>query len=116
MPKIKGIEFLLLSIQQEPGKSQRHHIRKLYMYRNNEPFDNKGGHCHGYFRSPIYKDVLWADEVPQDVKFPTCHDTFSGTKSGRRPKSAQLYLTSLGIERANKIRKRLGMPPHKEKK
>ena len=32
--KLKGIEYLLLAIQADPGKSQRHYLRRLYKYQH----------------------------------------------------------------------------------
>ena len=38
--KLKGIEYLLLVIQSDPGKSQRHYLRKLYQYQHGVPSHN----------------------------------------------------------------------------
>ena len=47
--KLKGIEYLLLAIQSDPGKSQRHYLRRLYQYKHGVPSYNNGGTNNGYF-------------------------------------------------------------------
>ena len=56
--KLKGIEYLLLVIQSDPGKSQRHYLRRLYQYQHSMPSHNNGGTNNGYFTSPSYRNVL----------------------------------------------------------
>ena len=67
-PKVKlnGIEYLLLSIQSNPGKSQRWHLRRKYMYQHGVEDYHKGGSGAGYFRSPSYRNVLWKDRSNED--------------------------------------------------
>ena len=59
--KLNGIEYLLLSIQSNPGKSQRWHLRRKHMYQHGQPDYHKGGSGCGYFISPSYRNVLWED-------------------------------------------------------
>ena len=46
---LNGIEYLLLSIQSNPGKSQRWHLRRKHMYQHGRPDYYKGGSGCGYF-------------------------------------------------------------------
>ena len=112
--KLKGIEYLLLSIQSHPGKSQRFHLRRLHMYQHGRPDYYKGGTNSGYFISPSYRNILWRDHAPLDVEFPCfvpSNPIFSGGHGkGLRSKSAQMHLTMSGWNRANKVRAKLGLP------
>ena len=38
--KLKGIEYLLLAIQSEPGKSQRHYLRSCLLYTSDAADDS----------------------------------------------------------------------------
>jgi hypothetical protein len=51
--KLKGIEYLLLAIQSDPGKSQRHYLRRLYQYLHGVPSHNNGGTNNSYFTSIV---------------------------------------------------------------
>jgi len=108
--KLKGIEYLLLSIQSHPGKSQRFHLRRLHQYQWGRPDYHKGGTNCGYFRSMSYRDVVWTDNAPQNVKYNAyCPiDGFVGNMA-RKSKSAEMHLTIYGQERANKVRVKLGL-------
>lgn len=116
-PKVKlnGIEYLLLSIQANPGKSQRWHLRRKHMYQHGRPDWHKGGTGCGYFISPSYRNILWRDHAPLDVEFPCCVPTNrlfnGGYGKGLRSKSAQMHLTARGWARANEARAKLGLDP-----
>ena len=125
--KLKGIEYLLLSIQSHPGKSQRWHLKRLHMYQHGRPDFHKGGTNCGYFTSSSYRNVLWKDWAPKKVFY----ECFARVEEGRRldysyfssrhggPKfkyggmkssSAEMHLTMSGWNRANKVRAKLGLP------
>ena len=116
-PKVKlnGIEYLLLSIQANPGKSQRWHLRRKHMYQHGRPDYHKGGSGCGYFISPSYRNILWRDHAPLDVEFPAWVPTnrlFNGGHGkGLRSKSAKMHLTAVGWKRANQARTKLGLDP-----
>ena len=124
--KLNGIEYLLISIQSNPGKSQRWHLRRKYMYQHGRPDYHKGGSGCGYFRSPSYRNVLWHDRSHWNggtrVRYGcsrSVNSTFwnSGPLFGRYPSyayksySAQMYLTQAGWSRANDAREKLGLEP-----
>jgi len=113
---LNGIEYLLLSIQSHPGKSQRWYLRRKHMYQHGRPDWHKGGSGCGYFISPSYRNVLWRDHAPMDVEFPCFMPTNrsfikAGPCKGLRSKSAQMHLTASGWKRANKARVKLGLKP-----
>ena len=113
--KLNGIEYLLLSIQSNPGKAQRWHLRRKYMYQHGRPDYHKGGSGAGYFRSPSYRNILWRDHAPKDVVFPA-YDPIGGLfQAGRckglRSKCAKMHLTQHGWRRANDARKKIGLDP-----
>ena len=117
-PKVKlnGIEYLLLSIQSNPGMSQRWHLRRKHMYQHGRPDYHKGGSGCGYFNSPSYRNILWRDHAPMDVEFPCFNpiDGFfhkAGPCKGLRSKCAQMHLTASGWKRANQARVKLGLKP-----
>ena len=116
-PKValNGIEYLLLSIQSNPGMSQRWHLRRKHMYQHGRPDWHKGGSGCGYFISPSYRNVLWRDHAPMDVEFPCWAPTNrifnGGPGKGLRSKSAKMHLTARGWARANEVRVKLGMAP-----
>ena len=116
-PKVKlnGIEYLLLSIQSNPGKSQRWHLRRKHVYQHGRPDWHKGGSGCGYFISPSYRNILWRDHAPLDVEFPCWAPTNrlfnGGFGKGLRSKSAQMHLTARGWARANEARKKIGLDP-----
>ena len=116
-PKVKlnGIEYLLLSIQSNPGKSQRWHLRRKHMYLHGRPDYHRGGSGSGYFSSPSYRNILWRDHSPKDVLFPCYNPTdgpfhVAGICKGLRSKSAKMRLTRRGWTRANEARWVLGLP------
>jgi len=121
---LNGIEYLLLSMQSHPGKSQRWHLRRLHMYNHGRPDYHKGGTNCGYFTSPSYRNILWHDFAVKDVVYP-CFNPVErplygvGPYKSLRSKCAQMYLTMRGWERANQARVKIGLesiiPSYKDK-
>ena len=116
-PKVElnGIEYLLLAIQSDPGKSQRHYLRRLHMYQHGCPSYNNGGTNNGYFTSQSYRNVVWYDASVQNVFYscdkPVDGRTFQSRRGGRKTKISQLHLTPAGWHRANEARKIIGLEP-----
>ncbi len=115
--RLNGIEYLLLSIQSNPGKSQRWHLRRKHMYLHGRPDYHKGGSGCGYFTSPSYRNVVWYDASYPDV-FYYCSNPVDGRVKkngmqygGTKSKSAEMHLTEHGWKRANKVRRKLGLKP-----
>ena len=121
--KLKGIEYLLLAIQSEPGKSQRHYLRRLHRYKYGVEDYHKGGTCCGYFISPSYRNVLWYnDDKKPGVKYEcskSVNEVFQswftyppgrGTLA-KRSRCSVMKLTLAGHKRANEVRKKLGLDP-----
>lgn len=112
--KLNGIEYLLLSIQSNPGKSQRWHLRRKHMYQHGRPDWYKGGSGCGYFVSPSYRNVLWYDAAyPRVFYRATCPvDGWNVMRGlGCKSASAQMHLTARGWARANEARKKIGLEP-----
>jgi hypothetical protein len=113
--KLKGIEYLLLSIQSNPAKSQRWHLRRKYMYQHSIKDSNKGGSGAAYFRSPSYRNIVWYDASVQNVFYscskPIDGQTFQSRSGGFKSRSAQMHLTPAGWHRANEARKKIGLEP-----
>ena len=124
--KLNGIEYLLLSIQSNPGKSQRWHLRRKHMYQHGQPDWHKGGSGCGYFSSPSYRNVLWTDMSYQDdttqVKYGCCtsvNSVFVNTdwhpsgyyRYAYKSSCSQMHLTRRGWARANEARKKIGLDP-----
>ena len=120
---LNGIEYLLLSIQSNPGKSQRWHLKRKYMYQHGVEDYHKGGSGAGYFRSKSYRDVLWFDNASQTVRY-GCSRSVNDTSGyfssysctghssySYKPSSSEMHLTGAGWERANRVRKKLGLDP-----
>ena len=116
--KLNGIEYLLLSIQSHPGKSQRFHLRRLHMYKHGRPDFHKGGTNCGYFTSSSYRNVLWKDWAPKHVFYECFVPVEEGYRlvassryGGMKSSSAEMHLTMSGWKRANKVRAKLGLEP-----
>ncbi len=110
--KLKCIEYLLLSIQSNPGKGQRHHLRRLHWYQHGCDDYHAGGTNNGFFTSKSYRDVLWTDVASKEVKY-DCYSAVDGWSSNgdaMRSSEAQMHLTRRGWNRANTIRDKLGLP------
>jgi hypothetical protein len=99
---LRCIEYLILSIQSNPGQSQRYHLKRWHQYKYNRPDHHKGGHNSGFFTSPSYRDRIWTDVAPKDVNYPSHY-------SRKKSKSAQMHLTYPGWIRANTVRTKLGL-------
>jgi hypothetical protein len=122
--KLNGIEYLLLSIQSNPGKSQRWHLKRKYMYQHGRPDSHKGGSGCGYFISPSYRNVLWVDMSfgrATQVRYGcsssvnSMFGSYTGNAYGDHPRYAyrnscsQMHLTPSGWRRANEARKKIGL-------
>jgi len=116
-PKVnlKGIEYLLLSIQSNPGKSQRWHLRRKHMYLHSQPDFHKGGSGCGYFNSHSYRNVVWFDAAPKTVEYeaycPVDGKLSWNKNKGKKSKCSQMHLTQDGWQRANAVRLKLGLEP-----
>ncbi len=103
--KIGCIDFLLLSILENPGKSQRFHTRRLFKWQHGFEDHHSGGTNIAYFNNKeYYRDILFTDVAPQNVEY----DSYFGTQT--KSKQSQIHLTPAGFDRANKLRVRLGLP------
>lgn len=103
-PKVilTGIEFLCLSIQANPGQSQRFHLKRLHRYKHGFDDPGKGNNCCSYFNSPSYRNVLWFNQAPETQ--------YIGR--GRwKASSSRIYIKGRGNDRANEARKKLGLAP-----
>ena len=117
--KLKGIEYLLLAIQSDPGKSQRHYLRRLYQYQHGVPSYNNGGTNNGYFTSESYRNVLWYNDSLESAKYrcnKSVNSTFYRADASRqfiafKAKCSAMKLTLSGHKRANEVRKKLGLDP-----
>ncbi len=103
--KIKCIDFLLLSMLENPGQSQRFHTRRLFKWQHGIEDHHSGGTNIAFFNNrKYYRDILFTDVSPQTVKY----DSYWTT--GRKSKQAQMHLTIRGFNRANELRIKLGLP------
>ena len=103
--KIKCIDFLLLSILENPGQSQRFHTRRLFKWQHGFEDHHSGGTNIAYFNNrEYYRDILFTDVSPQTVKY----DSYWGP--GTKSKQSQIHLTPVGFDRANKLRIKLDLP------
>ena len=89
--KLKGIEYLLLAIQSDPGKSQRHYLRRLYQYKHGVPSHNNGG-------TSVFLNT-------------SCGNRYPHYGYAYKSKCSVMKLTLSGHERANKVREKLGLDP-----
>tara|TARA_Y100000310_G_scaffold317501_1_gene370436 strand:+ start:334 stop:783 length:450 start_codon:yes stop_codon:yes gene_type:complete len=108
---LKCIEYLILSIQSNPGKGQRFHLRRLHQYQHGFEDYHSGGTNNGFFTNKSYRDVLWTDVAPKAVEY-DCYCAVDGwTSNGVAMKSseAQMHLTRRGWNRANTIRGKIGL-------
>ena len=103
--KIKCIDFLLLSILENPGKQQRFHTRRLFKWQHGIEDHHSGGTNIAYFKSPIYRDILFTDVSPKTVSY---WNNIYG-ELFKSPQS-QMHLTINGFNRANKLRTKLELP------
>ena len=111
--KLKCIEYLLVSIQSNPEKSQRWHLRRLHIYKHGRADFHSGGSNCGYFTTKSYRNVLWTDVAPKTVEYHPYFPVDGLTSDGRAMKSSssKMVLTRRGWTRANSIREKLGLEP-----
>ena len=103
--KIKCIDFLLLSILENPGQSQRFHTRRLFKWQHGFEDHHSGGTNIAYFNNrEYYRDILFVDVSRKTVKY----DSYFGTQMKSR--NSQMHLTPVGFDRANKLRIKLDLP------
>ena len=102
---IKCIDFLLLSMLENPGQSQRFHTRRLHLWQHGTEDHHSGGTNIAYFNNKkYYRDILFTDVSRKTVKY----DAYFGTKMKSR--NSQMHLTIRGFNRANQLRIKLGLP------
>jgi len=111
--KLNGIEYLLVSIQSNPDRSQRWHLRRKHRYQHGREDWHKGGSGCGYFSSTSYRNVLWFDASDKTVEYEAYNPVDGNTSWGKAIKSkcAQMRLTWSGWVRANEARQKLGLDP-----
>ena len=103
--KISCIDFLLLSILENPGKSQRFHTRRLFKWQHGFEDHHSGGTNIAYFNNKeYYRDILFTDVSPQNVEY------YSYFGPQTKSKQSQIHLTPAGFDRANKLRVKLELP------
>jgi len=103
--KIKCIDYLLLSILENPGQSQRFHTRRLHLWQHGTEDHHSGGTNIAYFNNrKYYRDILFTDVSPQTVKY------YSYYGDQLKSKHSQIHLTPVGFDRANKLRIKLDLP------
>ena len=103
--KIKCIDFLLISMLENPGKQQRFHTRRLFKWQHGIEDHHSGGTNIAYFNNrEYYRDILFTDVSRKTVKY----DSYFGTQMKSR--NSQMHLTPVGFDRANKLRIKLRLP------
>ena len=104
--KIKCIDYLLLSILENPGQSQRFHTRRLHLWQHNTEDHHSGGTNIAYFNNKeYYRDILFTDVSQKTIPY---YNAIYGDLL--KSKQSQIYLTITGFNRANKLRIKLGLP------
>ena len=104
--KIKCIDYLLLSILENPGQSQRFHTRRLHLWQHNTEDTHSGGTNIAYFNNKeYYRDILFTDVSQKTIPY---YNAILGDLL--KSKQSQIYLTITGFNRANKLRIKLGLP------
>ena len=103
---IKCIDFLLLSILENPGQSQRFHTRRLHLWQHNTEDTHSGGTNIAYFNNKeYYRDILFTDVSQKTIPY---YNAIYGDLL--KSKQSQIHLTPVGFDRANKLRIKLGLP------
>ena len=103
---IKCIDYLLLSILENPGQSQRFHTRRLHLWQHNTEDTHSGGTNIAYFNNKeYYRDILFTDVSQKTIPY---YNAIFGDLL--KSKQSQIYLTITGFNRANKLRIKLGLP------
>ena len=104
--KIKCIDYLLLSILENPGQSQRFHTRRLHLWQHGTEDHHSGGTNIAYFNNKeYYRDILFTDVSQKTIPY---YNAIFGDLL--KSKQSQIYLTITGFNRANKLRIKLGLP------
>ena len=105
--KLSGVEYLCLAMQSNPGQSKRYYLKRKNIYQRGSDPSNGGNGMAGYFRPGcFYDENLWTDCSGDLVK----RKNWMG-RTVYQPKSCQMYLTTKGWNRANKVRVKLGLEP-----
>ena len=103
--KIKCIDFLLLSMLENPGQSQRFHTRRLFKWQHGIEDHHSGGSNIAYFNNrKYYRDILFTDVSRKTVKY------YSAWGDRMKSRNSQMHLTIRGFNRANELRIKLGLP------
>ena len=104
--KISCIDFLLLSILENPGQSQRFHTRRLFKWQHGIEDHHSGGTNIAFFNNKEhYRDILFTDVAPKTVPY---WNNIYGELF--KSKQSQIHLTPAGFDRANKLRVKLELP------
>ena len=104
--KISCIDFLLLSILENPGQSQRFHTRRLFKWQHGFEDHHSGGTNIAFFNNKEhYRDILFTDVAPKTVPY---WNNIYGELF--KSKQSQIHLTPAGFDRANKLRVKLELP------
>jgi hypothetical protein len=104
--KIKCIDYLLLSILENPGQSQRFHTKRLHLWQHNTEDHHSGGTNIAYFNNKeYYRDILFTDVSQKTIPY---YNAIYGDLL--KSKQSQIHLTITGFNRANKLRIKLGLP------
>ena len=104
--KIKCIDYLLLSILENPGQSQRFHTRRLHLWQHNTEDTHSGGTNIAYFNNKeYYRDILFTDVSQKTIPY---YNAIFGDLL--KSKQSQIHLTPAGFDRANKLRIKLDLP------
>ena len=104
--KIKCIDYLLLSILENPGQSQRFHTKRLHLWQHGIEDHHSGGTNIAYFNNKeYYRDILFTDVSQKTIPY---YNAIFGDLL--KSKQSQIHLTITGFNRANKLRIKLGLP------
>ena len=103
--KISCIDFILLSILENPGQSQRFHTRRLFKWQHGVEDPHSGGTNIAYFNNKeYYRDILFTDVSRKTVEY---YNYFGPQMKSR---NSQIHLTPAGFDRANKTRIKMNLP------
>lgn len=104
--KISCIDFLLLSILENPGQSQRFYTRRLFKWQHGFEDHLSGGTNIAFFNNKEhYRDILFTDVAPKTVPY---WNNIYGELF--KSKQSQIHLTPVGFARANKTRIKMNLP------
>ena len=103
---IKCIDYLLLSILENPGQSQRFHTKRLHLWQHGIEDHHSGGTNIAYFNNKeYYRDILFTDVSQKTIPY---YNAIYGDLL--KSKQSQIHLTPAGFDRSNKLRIKLGLP------